>query len=275
MSLIVHLSDTHFGTEQAAVVIAAQRAIAQLRPDVVVLTGDITQRAHRGQFDAAKQFLNTLAVPSRLIIPGNHDIPLINLPVRLLAPYAGYRRVFGAPESLLCKQDVGIVGFDTTSRWRHTDGFLDGKHLTNKIAQARMQLASDAIVIACVHQPLHTLWAEDHTEVLDHATTTAACFAIARVDIVLSGHVHVPLATTTQEIFPTLTHHFILAGAGTALSHRTRRGVPNSFNAIHVNPDPTPTIALTRYDFDGASGEFIARPVVRFTKGTDGWSKDG
>ncbi|HET9206155.1 MAG TPA: metallophosphoesterase, partial [Burkholderiaceae bacterium] len=96
MTTLLHISDTHFGTEQAPVVEALVRWAREQRPGLVVLSGDITQRARRKQFDAARRFVQRLGPVPTLAIPGNHDIPLFNLAARVFSPYVGYVRAFGA-----------------------------------------------------------------------------------------------------------------------------------------------------------------------------------
>ena len=95
MSVFVHISDTHFGTEQPAVTDALRAWVQEQKPDAVILSGDITQRARTAQFQAARAFCDSLGVPHLLTLPGNHDIPLYNLAARLFTPYRGYSRVFG------------------------------------------------------------------------------------------------------------------------------------------------------------------------------------
>lgn len=94
MSVLLHISDTHFGTEQPVMVEALIALAAQQGPEIVVLSGDITQRARPTQFRAAKAFVDRLGAPV-LAIPGNHDIPLFNLWMRVTRPYANYTAVFG------------------------------------------------------------------------------------------------------------------------------------------------------------------------------------
>ena len=95
MTLLLQVSDAHFGTERADVVAALEVLVRAQRPDVLVLSGDITQRATRAQFRVARAFIERLGVPVVLAIPGNHDIPLFNLAARLLWPYARYAQAFG------------------------------------------------------------------------------------------------------------------------------------------------------------------------------------
>ena len=273
MTRIVHLSDTHFGTELPDVVTALQQAVAELQPHIVLLTGDITQRAHRGQFQAAKDFLDQLPVQTKLVIPGNHDIPLFNVFARLLTPYAAYQRAFGNRESVWYGDGIGIIGFDTTCRLRHTRGALDTEHLTRRVRDARAKLGNEALLIACVHQPLYTAWPEDYANVLLNAEATAQAFSALQVDVVLSGHVHVPLMTTSRVAFPALDWDFLLVGAGTAVSHRTRPSAPNSFNVITANTaaDGVRTLMLTRFDFDAGVGKFIASAEMQGICQEGGW----
>ena len=95
MTTLLQVSDPHFGTEQEPVVEALLALAAAQRPDVLALSGDITQRARFRQFEAARRFVERVAAPVTLAIPGNHDIPLFNVPARVLAPYAGFERAFG------------------------------------------------------------------------------------------------------------------------------------------------------------------------------------
>ena len=98
MTTLLQISDTHFGTEQPAVVAALEAHVREHGADVLILSGDITQRARREQFAAAKTFVERLesyGIPRTLVIPGNHDLPLYNVFARFLTPYGNYRRHFG------------------------------------------------------------------------------------------------------------------------------------------------------------------------------------
>lgn len=269
---IVHISDTHFGTEIPAVVKALGEAVQTIRPDVVVLSGDITQRAHVGQFKAAADFMASLPAPTKLVIPGNHDIPLFNLALRFLSPYRNYSDAFGARESTWCNEDVGFVCYDATSPSRHKMGKLLSKPVLRGIAELKNSLLKGAVVIACAHQPLVTSWAEDTGEVLINRQETARLWAEHGVDIALSGHVHVPLLTTTHMTFPELPRHFILSGAGTAVSHRVRAGAPNSFNVMDITREEHgPLVEISQYNFDKASSVFQKIRDTRFRQIDQDW----
>jgi 3',5'-cyclic AMP phosphodiesterase CpdA len=240
----------------------------------VVVSGDITQRARAPEFQRAADFMAALPACPKLVIPGNHDIPLFNVFARAFAPYANYERAFGPRESARCNEEVCIAGFDATSPMRHTRGALASSAIDARMAEvAPMRTSDDALLIACVHQPLHTAWAEDRHEVLIDAEQVAQVFSKYKVDLVLSGHVHVPLVATTRDAFPALAQHFVLAGAGTAVSHRTRPGAPNSFNSIKLERrDGSRVIVVTQHRFESEKRSFVAQPPERFGRDAEGWS---
>ena len=125
MTLLLQLSDPHFGTERPAVAEALRALVRAQRPDLLLLSGDITQRATAAQFAAARAYVDALGVPACVAIPGNHDIPLFDLASRLLRPYARYARAFGADlEPQFQNQDLLLWALNTTRRWRHVDGEL-------------------------------------------------------------------------------------------------------------------------------------------------------
>ena len=121
--MLLQISDAHFGTERVPVVSALLQFAREQGPDLVVLSGDITQRARRSQFQAARSFLDQLQPAALLAIPGNHDIPLFNLAARLCTPYANFARVFGTNlEPVFEAAQLLVIGVNTTRpRW-HKDG---------------------------------------------------------------------------------------------------------------------------------------------------------
>lgn len=271
MTVIAHLSDPHFGTEVPAVLQALQAAVQALQPDLVIVSGDVTQRARKHEFLGARNFLDGLKVPAIRVIPGNHDIPLFNVLARALAPYRNYCDAFGSPSSMWTSADTIVLALDSTSPVRHTRGKLRTEQLAD-LASRIPPSNTPRLRIACAHQPLHTAWLEDQNEVLIDAGNAADAFAGHDVDIVLSGHVHVPLVTTTQEAFPTLRRHFILSGAGTAVSHRTRPGAPNSFNVITTFPESaTRSVEIAIWGFDRDHNAFAVQQATQFQFGVFGW----
>lgn len=264
---IAHLSDPHFGTELPEVVAALQASLTALQPDMIIVSGDITQRARAAQFDAAAAFMNSLPPVPTLLVPGNHDLPLFNLPLRLLQPDRRYRVVFGSTEQERRAGQVVVTGFDTTLRLRHTRGSLQPDHVRQRMAGPADPSAWRIVV---VHQPLHTKLRQDRDECLIGAPAIAAALADGMADLVLSGHVHMPLLSDTRAIFPGLSRHFVLSGAGTAVSRRTRAGAPNSFNLLRLD-DASRRVALSLHTYDAAAQAFRPAEARDFGWQDDGW----
>nr|MCU0905380.1 metallophosphoesterase [Tabrizicola sp.] len=139
MTRILHLSDVHFGMVDARLVDPFLDLAHSLRPDLCVISGDLTQRARGGQFRAARDFVDRLPAPA-LVVPGNHDMPLRNLPVRLLAPFAGYHRAFGPElEPLVHLPDAVVQGVNTANPLVWKSGLLrpaSVDRLTRSFAEA-------------------------------------------------------------------------------------------------------------------------------------------
>ena len=227
MSVVLHLSDTHFGTERAQVVEALVALAAQQRPDVVVLSGDITQRARPAQFRSAKAFVDRLGAPV-LAIPGNHDIALFDLWARLTRPYARFAKVFGPElEPVVSLPDWLIVGVNTTRAWRHSHGEVSGTQIA-RVASLLATAKPEQLRVVVVHQPLAVPEAGQASNLLRGHADAAKAWAQAGADLVLGGHIHLPYTLSLQG----LVRRLWVVQAGTAVSKRTRAGVPNSVNLL-------------------------------------------
>ena len=123
MTSLMQISDPHFGTAQPVVMQALANLAKIQKPDVLVLSGDITQRAQASEFAQARAFCDSLAIPRLLAIPGNHDIPLFNLYQRLFKPYGRYLAAFGPElEPVVSTALLHVIGVKTTRRSRHKNG---------------------------------------------------------------------------------------------------------------------------------------------------------
>src|SRR5690242_8777714 len=91
MRTILHLSDLHFGRTDPALIDPLLAAAREIAPDVVVVSGDLTQRARRAEFAAARAFLDALPSP-QIVIPGNHDVPLYDVFSRFFRRLDRYQR---------------------------------------------------------------------------------------------------------------------------------------------------------------------------------------
>jgi 3',5'-cyclic AMP phosphodiesterase CpdA len=259
VSLLLHISDTHFGTEEPPVVKALQDLAHGLKPDVLVLSGDITQRARSAQFAAARAFVDSLDIRQVLTLPGNHDIPLYNMAARMFAPYAGYMSVFGqALEPELAWEDMLVIGVNTTRPARHKDGEVSRTQV-ERVSRRVRQLPRETLRVVVTHQPACVLRPEDEKDRLRGGDTAVKAWSQAGVDLVLGGHIHLPYVVDACALVPGTTRALYCIQAGTALSHRVRHGSPNSVNTIRWQPPAAGQpryCEVQRWDFDLADGRF-------------------
>ena len=237
MSLVLlQISDPHFGTEQARVVKALHALAHAQAPDLVVLSGDITQRATRAQFAAARAFVDSLGAPAVLALPGNHDIPLYALGARLLDPYGRYRQAFGANlEPVFESNECLAIAVNTTRWYRHQDGEVSAEQV-EQVAARLLRAAPQQLRVVAVHQPVTVTLPEDASNLLRGRDRAVARWAEAGADLVLGGHIHLPFVRPLHGSSPASARTLWAVQAGTALSTRVRSGAPNSVNLIRYAP---------------------------------------
>ncbi|HVF64728.1 MAG TPA: metallophosphoesterase [Casimicrobiaceae bacterium] len=267
MSVLLHISDTHFGTEIAPVVEALVAFENALRPEIVVFSGDITQRARRKQFVAARRFVDRLLAPT-LTLPGNHDIPLFNVFARAFDPYGNFTRQFGGTLEFLYESPVlFIVGVKTTRRWRHKDGEVSREQVA-RVADTLERATPQQLKVVVTHQPVHVIRTEDEVNVVHGAAHAVASWARAGADLILGGHIHLPFVAPLRDRYADLHRDVWIAQAGTALSHRVRHQAGNSVNVIRVDPTSADRCCVERWDYrpgvaDNAPGAFVAVDATR------------
>ena len=271
MSVLLQVSDTHFGTEQPQVVEALVELAARQRPDLVVLSGDITQRARPAQFRAAKAFVDRLGTPV-LAVPGNHDIPLFDLWTRLRHPYARYIAAFGAElEPVHRSPDLLVVCVNTTRARRHKHGEVSALQV-NRVARLLAGAQPAQLRVVVVHQPVAVTLAEDVRNLLRGHAAALQRWAAAGADLVMGGHIHLPYVMELQNMARPLW----AVQAGTAVSSRTRPGVPNSVNLLRWGVDEaTGCCRIEQWDFSAEAGAFVRarmsqiRPARAGIEGSD------
>jgi 3',5'-cyclic AMP phosphodiesterase CpdA len=222
---IAHLSDIHFGGEEPEAVEAAIGAVAAFAPDLTVVTGDLTLNGLPREFRAARAWLDRLPRPL-VVTPGNHDTPYWNLVLRALVPFNRYRRHIGEPE--LVGYDAPGLAVRCLNSARGAQPRLDWSKGAIALEPLRnIDWVSDSTlkVFGC-HHPLIDLAGAPVTGGVRRGDRAAAVLAAADVDLILTGHVHVPFALA----LPGATSPCYALGAGT-LSIRTR-GTPASFSTI-------------------------------------------
>lgn len=253
---IVHLSDVHFGRELPALALKLIEAVAALEPQAVVLTGDFTQRARSAQFRAAADLLAALPKPL-VIAPGNHDVPLYNLPARLFAGLGSYRDHLSMHGDTSVDHDAAcIVALDSTDRFAIEGGRLSSAEL----ARARERFAGvngEALKIIALHHPPVIppgVAAKKRLRNAEHALRELAALG---VDVILSGHTHRPFAQIVDDGMLSVT-------AGSAISDR-HRDHGNSFFQLDWTADE---LSLTRFGYEPQAERFMPEPLLRFRRRT-------
>ena len=258
---MLQVSDPHFGVERPEVVEALVRLARQEGPDLLLLSGDITQRATRAQFAAARRFVDRLEVPQVLAIPGNHDIPLFDLLRRGLAPYARHRAAFGeALEPVVDDPRWLVLGLNTTRPWRHQDGEVSAAQV-ERVASRLGAAAPTQLRVVVVHQPIAVPRASEAHNLLHGHAAAIRAWAQAGADLVVGGHIHLPYVLPLHERDASLPHRLWAVQAGTAVSQRVRHDAGNSVNLIRLGNavGGYRCCIIERWDCDGAERGFECR----------------
>jgi len=266
MRSIVHLSDLHFGRTDEALLTPLVSAIAKLAPDLIAVSGDLTQRARTAEFRAARAFLDRLPTP-QIIVPGNHDVPLHNVFTRFVAPLAKYRRyVTGDLEPYYADGEMAVLGINTARSMTIKGGRINAA----QIDHAKKYLGNldrSIVKVIVTHHPfdLPSQRAPNHR--VGRADLAMEMLSACRCDLLLAGHLHVSDAGSVAMHSVRGSRDAILVQAGTATSTRGR-GELNSFNAIKLGQD---LIEVGRYGWRPASSAFEAIGVERFERTSAGW----
>jgi 3',5'-cyclic AMP phosphodiesterase CpdA len=233
MTRLIHLSDIHFGGEDEPAVEAALAYAHTLTPDLIVVTGDLTLNGLPREFRAAAAWRRRLPQPA-ILTPGNHDTPYWNIPLRALRPFARYRRYIGPSSSTSFDTAALAVRMINTARGAQPRPDWSKGAISHAATDAALVgLAAqppEALKVVGCHHPLIDMQDFTVTGGVYRGADAAHRFAQGGIDLVLTGHVHIPFAFA----LPFGDNRTYAVGAGT-LSRRTR-GAPPSFNVIEITP---------------------------------------
>ena len=269
MTRLLQISDMHFGTEQPEVMAALLALSNDKKPNALVVSGDITQRARAEQFSRARVFCDSLKIAQMVSLPGNHDIPLFNLFARVLHPYAAYQKAFGqALEPELITPTLCLVTVNTTRWWRHKNGEVSAAQI-DRVCQQLSRATPQQLRVVVVHQPVHVLRPQDEHDRLRGWEPAVRAWAAAGADIVMGGHIHLPYVCELSPHVSGLKRRMWCIQAGTAVSSRIRREAPNSVNLLEFEVDTDGLrCCVERWDYQkiGSSFELAHNSVLDLQK---------
>ena len=265
MRRIAHISDIHFGREDPRLVQGLLTSLEAAGPDLIAVSGDLTQRARVSQFVAARAFLDALPRVPTLVVPGNHDVSTTNLVERFTRPLARYRRhITREMEPFLEDEEVAVVGINTVRVLSTKDGRINHRQVSCACARLN-DVEPDRVRVVVTHHPMDLPMEDTRNALVARSKMAMTGFADCRVDLFLSGHLHTGQTVTTMKRYGIAGFSAIVAQAGTAVSTRTR-GVANSWNMIHVEKD---TIGIQQMVWE--PGGFEEGAMTVFEKQSDGW----
>lgn len=226
--LIAHVSDIHFGAENTDAIDAATEAIEAAAPDVLVVSGDLTQRGKRTEFDRAATWLDHFSC-GVLSVPGNHDVPLLNLANRAYKPFSRYDKFLGQYSSAYETETTKIVGLNTARGWQIRKNWAEGSVNLSDLS-AILSRAQTSQILTCHHPFLPIPGAPLKTRTR-RGQAASQLIAGSAIELLLTGHVHKPNAV--------VHHHdsgaYLNITSGT-LSRRLR-DQPPSFNFIRLSTE--------------------------------------
>jgi 3',5'-cyclic AMP phosphodiesterase CpdA len=247
---IAHISDLHFGRHNETAAERLRADISEAKPDIVVVTGDLTQRARHRQFAAARAFLEKLPRPV-VVIPGNHDVPLYDIVERFLGRLARYRHYISAElQPFFADDEIALLGLNTARSATFANGRISRKQ-TAAIKAVFAEVPAGSSRILAIHHPLATPLAAGNSAPVGRAAMALEAITEAGVRLVLSGHYHRAFSGDLAGSYLVAKGAILFVHAGTAISTRLR-GEPNSYNLLQVEPT---AVTCTVRSFGGTDFE--------------------
>ena len=269
MATLLHLSDLHFGAHLPQLVEAVAERCDVEQPDLVVISGDFTQRARTEQFAEAGRFVERLKAAGHevLAVPGNHDIPLYDVLRRFLSPLARYKKFIGDELCPFVELDgVSVLGLNTA----RSATFKDGSISHEQIRFVRDTFAGTdpaKVRVLVTHHPLFALPVGDGElgAPVDHQQDALAAIAEAGIDLLLAGHNH-RASNQASELVKGAGRALVIQ-AGTATSYRVR-DERQSFNHLAIDAEGV-TVTVEQW-----SGHCFERgSAARFARQGEHWAR--
>lgn len=269
MRTVVHLADLHFGRVEHSIIEPLTAAVREIGPDVLAVAGDLTQRARSRQFKEARAFLDALPAPQKIVVPGNHDVPLYNVFARFFSPLEKYRRhITDDLAPFYEDEELVVLGINTARSLTTKYGRVSERQIEH-VRERLCRYPEEVTKIVVTHHPFDLPEGHDEREIVGSARAAIEALAACGVDILLAGHLHVSHTTHTAVRYKTPGHSALVVQAGTATSTRGR-GESNSFNVIRIKH---PHVQIERRVWQPEGASFRAANAETFRHTPEGWSR--
>ncbi len=278
MKTIAHVSDIHFGRVIPDVAEGLLRSLAAMKPDLVVVSGDLTQRARNGQYRAAGAYLKRIPF-RKIVVPGNHDVPLYDVTRRFLRPLARYHRYITDDMAPFYQDDeIAVLGINTARSLTFKNGRISLSQA--ELIRDRFSAVPDNVFkVLVTHHPFLPPPGKKRMPLVGRAETVLRMVESCRLDLLLSGHFHMSYAGGSHSVYRSLARSVLVVQAGTATSSRIRKEA-NAFNQILIDPARV-TLKVNNWNGGGFGVERIEHytynsqggwdlPAVGFVAGPDG-----
>jgi 3',5'-cyclic AMP phosphodiesterase CpdA len=264
MRTIAHISDLHFGRVDSRVCEGLLADLGARPPSLVAISGDLTQRARRREFAAARAFLDRLPAPS-LAVPGNHDVPLYDVARRFASPFARYRHYVSRDlDPLFVDEEIAVLGINTARSLT----FKGGRISMDQITEVRRRLCAvpvDRFKVVVTHHQFLLPPGDIENVLVGRAPLALHALESCGVELLLAGHLHASYTGDVRAAHATVRRSMIVAQAGTAISTRGR-GEANSYNLIEVD---AARLAVTVREWNGET--FVATRRTDYLKRGHEW----
>lgn len=268
MRILTHLSDLHFGRINPDLVTPLVEAIHSAHPDLVVISGDLTQRARSLQFREAKEFLQRLPQP-QIVIPGNHDVPLHNLFARFARPFTRYRQIISDDLEPTYKDDeIAVVSINTAHAMTVRGAGRLARAAVLRACDRLRSLDAHLLKIVVTHHPFAMPPVVSERHLVRGAVPAMTALAEAGADIFLAGHIHVVHTELTTHRYKIPGWTGLIVQAATGLSTRRRHGQANAFNVLRVNAG---SVEVTTLVWNGSA--FAVDSQENFRRQQEGWQR--
>ena len=265
MRTIVHLSDLHFGRVDPAILTPLRDAVRELTPDLVAVSGDLTQRARVEQFKQVRAFLDSLPTP-QIVVPGNHDVPLFNPFERFLGKLSRFQTYITQDlKPTYIDDEIAVLGVNTARALTWKGGRIN-RGQANGIYERFCKVGESQCKIVVTHHPFDLPEGFAARDLVGRARMAMELFARCGVDLFLAGHLHLTHAGGTER-YAIEGFSALVVQAGTATSTRGR-GEMNSFNVVRVERE---LLAIETYSWDNAGKRFQSSANKSFRRTAEGW----